>query len=122
MRTFERDGFLIEGGATQIAKSYSSILGILHSAGLSSELLPASSQLGMLDAAGKTHNFERERIHWDMAMTDSTSMRSKLKLGKLVIEAVKYRKELDKSDLTQHRKERTRLCRRRSSFPASELL
>jgi hypothetical protein len=208
MRTFERDGFLIEEGATQIAKSYSSILGILHSAGLSSELLPASSQLGMLDPAGKTHNFEVERIHWDMAMTDIIS-RSKLMLGKLVIEAVKYRKELDKSDLskltaldgmsaelygrqlvgeahvtrwpyswmqsypgywtamrgfrkagsgdtriqlagdyfctststppaprvsgplatfsptsshlTQHRKERTRLCRRRSSFPASEL-
>jgi protoporphyrinogen/coproporphyrinogen III oxidase len=100
MRTFERDGFLIEEGATQIAKSYSSILGILHSAGLSSELLPASSQLGMLDPAGKTHNFEVERIHWDMAMTDIIS-RSKLMLAKLVIEAVKYRKELDKSDLSK---------------------
>jgi protoporphyrinogen/coproporphyrinogen III oxidase len=101
MRTFERDGFLIEEGATQIAKSYTSILGILHDAGLSSELLPASSQLGMLDPAGKTHNFEIERIQWDMVMTDIISMRSKFKLGKLVIETVKYRKELDKSDLSK---------------------
>ena len=101
MKTFTRDGFLVEEGATQIAKSYHSILGILADAGLSGELVPASSKLGMLDPNGVTHDFTVERIHLDMVKTDIISWRAKLKMLKLVSECVKHRKDIDVEDLSK---------------------
>jgi protoporphyrinogen/coproporphyrinogen III oxidase len=101
MRTLRRDGFLIEEGATQMVRGYRSILGIIDDAALSGELIPASSILGMLDPAGRTHDFEIEHIHRDLARTGLISLKDKLALSKIAIDLVRYRKERDVEDLSK---------------------
>jgi oxygen-dependent protoporphyrinogen oxidase len=101
IRTLHRDGFLIEEGPTQMVRSYTSILGIINDAGLGDELIPASSSLGMLDAEGKTHNFEIEHIQRDLVKTNLISWKNKVALSKIVIDVVKYRKERDVEDLSK---------------------
>jgi len=101
MRTLHRDGFLIEEGATQLVRSYRSVLGVINDAGLAGELVPASSNLGMLDPAGTTHNFEIEHIHRDLARTRLISFRGKLALSKIAVDVIRNRKRRDVEDLSK---------------------
>src|SRR5580704_18190946 len=57
MRTLRRDGFLIEEGPTQIASSYTSILGIVRDSGMGDQVIPASTSLAMVDKSGQIHSF-----------------------------------------------------------------
>jgi oxygen-dependent protoporphyrinogen oxidase len=101
MRTIYREGFLIEEGPTQMVRNYKRILGIISDAGMSDELIPASSQLGMLDADGTTHNFEVEHIHRDMAKTKLITWPNKLTLSKVIVEVLRHRRQIDVEDLSK---------------------
>lgn len=101
MRTLQRDGFLIEEGPTQIASSYTSILGIVKDSGFADQLIPASTKLGMIDKDGRQHDFEVQNMFRDMAKTDLISLREKLALGKIGVAALKNRRKLDTEDLSK---------------------
>jgi protoporphyrinogen/coproporphyrinogen III oxidase len=95
MRTIHRDGFLIEEGPTQIASSYTSILGIVRDSGMGDQVVPASTSLAMVDAAGTVHTFEVEHMFRDMARTSLISTREKLALSKIGIASLRHRGKLD---------------------------
>jgi protoporphyrinogen/coproporphyrinogen III oxidase len=101
MRTIHRDGFLIEEGPTQIASSYTSILGIVRDSGMGDQVIPASTSLAMVDAAGKVHTFEVEHMFRDMARTNLISTREKLALSKIGIASLRHRGKLDTEDLSR---------------------
>ncbi|MHB8691563.1 MAG: protoporphyrinogen/coproporphyrinogen oxidase [Solirubrobacteraceae bacterium] len=101
MRTLRREGFLIEEGPTQIASSYTSILGIVRDSGMGDQVIPASTSLAMVDRSGQIHSFEVEKMTRDMAKTSLISTREKLALSKIAIETVRHRKKLDTEDLSK---------------------
>lgn len=100
MRTLRRDGFLIEEGPTQIASSYTSMLGIVRDSGMGDQVIPASTSLAMVDRTGERHIFEVEHMFRDMARTDLISTREKLALAKIGIASLRYRSKLDTEDLS----------------------
>ena len=101
MRTMRRDGFLIEEGPTQIASSYTSILGIVRDSGLYDQVIPASTSLAMVDRSGTVHTFEVEQMFRDMARTTLISTREKLALSKIGIASLRHRAHLDTEDLSK---------------------
>ncbi|MGW7518027.1 protoporphyrinogen/coproporphyrinogen oxidase [Streptomyces sp. NPDC054796] len=101
MRTLHRDGFLIEEGATQLARGYGSFMGIARDAGLGGEFVPASSLLGMLDRFGTTHNFAVEHLPRDVTRTGLISPRNKLALARIAYDLMRYRKQRDVEDLSR---------------------
>jgi oxygen-dependent protoporphyrinogen oxidase len=101
MRTLRRDGFLIEEGPTQIASSYTSILGIVRDSGMGDQMIPASTSLAMVDRTGARHTFEVEHMFRDMAKTNLISTREKLALSKIGVASLRYRTKLDTEDLSK---------------------
>lgn len=101
MRTLRRDGFLIEEGPTQIASSYTSILGIVRDSGMGDQVIPASTSLAMVDRTGERHVFEVEHMFRDMARTNLISTREKLALSKIGIATLRHRAKLDTEDLSK---------------------
>src|SRR5882762_5421114 len=91
MRTLRRDGFLIEEGPTQIASSYTSLLGIVRESGMGDQVIPASTSLGMVDRSGTTHTFEVEHMFRDMGKTNLITTREKLSLAKIGIDTLRHR-------------------------------
>jgi oxygen-dependent protoporphyrinogen oxidase len=101
MRTLRREGFLIEEGPTQIASSYTSILGIVRDSGMGDQVIPASTSLAMVDRSGTAHTFEVEHMFRDMARTELISSREKLSLAKIGIDVLRHRHKLDTEDLSR---------------------
>jgi protoporphyrinogen/coproporphyrinogen III oxidase len=101
MRTMHREGFLIEEGPTQIASSYTSILGIVRDSGMGDQVIPASTSLAMVDRDGQRHTFEVEKMSRDLAKTNLISTREKLALAKIAIDTVRHRNKLDTEDLSK---------------------
>lgn len=101
MRTLRRDGFLIEEGPTQIASSYTSILGIVRDSGMGDQVIPASTSLAMVDRSGTVHTFEVEQMFRDMARTNLITTREKLSLAKIGIDTLRHRNKLDTEDLSR---------------------
>ena len=101
IKTLCRDGFSIEEGPTQMVRSYTTILGIIEESGMGDQVIPASSLLGMLDAAKRTHDFSIEHVYRDMARTRLLTVREKLDLIKLGAAVLKHRKQLDAEDLSK---------------------
>jgi oxygen-dependent protoporphyrinogen oxidase len=101
MRTLHRDGFLIEEGPTQIASSYTSILGIVRDSGMGDQIIPASTSLAMVDRNGEAHTFEVEHMLRDLAKTNLISTKEKLSLSKIGIATLRHRSKLDTEDLSK---------------------
>ena len=101
IRTLHRDGFLIEEGPTQMVRSYTAILGIIEDSGMADQIIPASSLLGMLDGSKTTHNFSIDSVYADMAKTRLLTVREKLDLGKLGLDVLRNKKNLDPEDLSK---------------------
>ena len=100
MATSERDGFLIDHGATIMSGSYASVLGIVREAGLESELLECGTTLGIL-RDGEIHCFDARRVVRDALQTRLLTSRSKVTLARLAFDVLRARKHLDYGDLSK---------------------
>jgi oxygen-dependent protoporphyrinogen oxidase len=102
MHTVRRDGFMIEEGPSGLTRGHHSILGIVADAGLGDELVTASSKIGIADA-DEIHYLDASRIIRDALATRLVSARTKVALAKLVVDLLRYRKQLDVEDLSKMR-------------------
>jgi oxygen-dependent protoporphyrinogen oxidase len=101
MRTLRRDGYFNERGPTQVAQSYSSLVGIIRDAGLGHQLVPASAKLGLIEPGGHTHDIDVEHIQRDMLRTSLITARDKLALSKVALDILRHRREINDEDLSR---------------------
>lgn len=100
MSTVQRDGFSIEEGPSGLTRGHRSILGIVEDAGLSDELVEASSLVGIADRGDDIHLLDAKHIVRDAVRTKLVSLRAKLVLTRLVADLVRYRSRIDAQDMT----------------------
>lgn len=101
MSTAKRDGFSIEEGPSGLTKGHRSILGIVEDAGLQDEMVTASSIVGIADRGSDVHLLDAHHIVRDAIRTKLVSTKAKLALRKLVIDLLRYRKQIDVEDLSK---------------------
>lgn len=94
-----QDGFLMEAGTTILPAAYTSVMRLVRELGMADELLPANSLMGFL-REGRMHYLRADRLALDAARTKLLSLRSKLKVAKLVRDTFRLRKLLSYEDLS----------------------
>jgi oxygen-dependent protoporphyrinogen oxidase len=94
-----RDGFLMEAGTTILPEAYGSVLGLVRDLGMERDLIPANSLMGFLRGT-RMHYLRADRLALDAARTKLLSLRSKVKVGKLVHDTWKLRTLLSYEDLS----------------------
>ncbi|HEY1652953.1 MAG TPA: NAD(P)/FAD-dependent oxidoreductase [Acidimicrobiales bacterium] len=99
MYTTEKDGFILDHGATILTSRYRHLLGIISDAELGGELVSAGSSLGIA-RDGEIHSFDGARLVRDFLGSRLISTRSKLKLAGLARDVLRARKEFDAADLS----------------------
>jgi oxygen-dependent protoporphyrinogen oxidase len=97
--TVRQDGFLMEAGTTILPAAYMSVMQLVRECGLEQDLLPASSLMGFMRGS-EMHMLRADRLALDAARTPLLSFRSKLKAGKLALDAFRVRKLLSYEDLS----------------------
>jgi oxygen-dependent protoporphyrinogen oxidase len=97
--TVKQDGFLMEAGTTILPEAYSSVMGLVHDAGLDDQLLPASYLMGFMRGE-EMHLLRANRLALDAARTGLLSLGAKLKAGRLALDAFKLRNVLSYEDLS----------------------
>jgi oxygen-dependent protoporphyrinogen oxidase len=100
IRTVERDGFLIDQGASVMPTGYRSLLGVVRAAGLEGELVEGGSTLAVA-REGDIHYLDGRRLVRDAMRTRLVSPRSKLTLAKLALDVLRVRRHLDYEDLSR---------------------
>lgn len=100
MHTVERDGFLIEEGATILSRSYTSILGVARDAGLGDEVVPAAGLFGFVGADGAVHEIDIEHILRSGLTTKLVRHLDKLRMLRVAAEVLRYRRRFDVEDLS----------------------
>jgi oxygen-dependent protoporphyrinogen oxidase len=95
----QRDGFLMEAGTTILPEAYGSVMQLVRDLGMEDELIPANSLMGFM-RDGQMHHLRADKLALDAARTKLLSMRSKLKVAKLVLDTWKLRKLLSYEDLS----------------------
>ena len=97
--TVKRDGYLMEAGTTILPAAYDSVLRLIRDLGMEDELIPANSLMGFM--RGDTmHYLRSNRLVIDAARTKLLSLRSKLKVARLALDAFRVRKLLSYEDLS----------------------
>lgn len=97
--SIQRDGFLMEAGTTILPEAYGSVMQLVQDLGMADELIPANSLMGFL-RDGQMHYLRADKLALDAARTKLLSLRSKLKVAKLVLDTWKLRKLLSYEDLS----------------------
>jgi oxygen-dependent protoporphyrinogen oxidase len=95
----QRDGYLMEAGTTILPEAYGSVMQLVRDLGMTDELIPANSLMGFM-REGKLHFLRADKLALDAARTKLLSLRSKLKVAKLVQDTWKLRKLLSYEDLS----------------------
>lgn len=94
-----RDGFLMEAGTTILPEAYGSVMQLVRDLGMENELIAANSLMGFM-RDGQMHHLRADKLALDAARTKLLSLRSKLKVAKLVLDTWKLRKLLSYEDLS----------------------
>lgn len=100
-KTTRRGDFTFDSGAVNVLSSYSHTLGILAEAGLSDQVVPCGSMIG-IPRDGDIHYIEADQRLRDIPAllgTGLLSTRSKIKLTKLAADVVRARSQLSYADL-----------------------
>jgi oxygen-dependent protoporphyrinogen oxidase len=97
--TVQQDGFLMEAGTTILPEAYSSVMRLVHDAGLDDQLLPASYLMGFM-RGDEMHMLRANRLALDAARTKLLSFGAKLKAGRLALDAFRLRNVLSYEDLS----------------------
>jgi len=97
--TVEQDGFLMEAGTTILPEAYGSVMQLVRDLGMADELVPANSLMGFV-RDGEMHYLRADKLALDAARTKLLSLRSKLKVAKLVRDTWRVRKLLSYEDLS----------------------
>lgn len=97
--TVKKDGFLMEAGTTILPEAYESVMQLVHDAGLTDQLLPASYLMGFM-RGDDMHMLRANRLALDAARTKLLSMRAKLNAPKLAFDAWRLRNVLSYEDLS----------------------
>lgn len=96
MWTVEQDGYRIDTGAMVISAGYHRLLTLVNDAGLSDELIPASSDMAFLKE-GKIHRIRTNRP-LGLLRGDLLSSRDLLALGRIGLDFVRAWRHLDSDD------------------------
>ena len=99
MWTVERDGYRMDTGAMVISAGYHRLLALVHDAGLSDELIPASSDMGFLKD-GNIHRIRTNRP-LDLVRGDLLSSRDLFALSRIGLDFVRAWRHLDNNDLSK---------------------
>jgi protoporphyrinogen/coproporphyrinogen III oxidase len=98
MRTVHRDGYQIEEGPLVMSRNYVAILSLAREAGMADQIVQASAVFGF-PRDGQIHTFDAGRIIRDGLTTRLLSPIDKARLSRLVIDCVRHRDLLKRSDL-----------------------
>ncbi|RNL66741.1 protoporphyrinogen/coproporphyrinogen oxidase [Zhongshania marina] len=99
LKTINESGFLMEAGTTILPQSYSSVMGLVSEVGMLHELVPANSLIAFMRDE-KLHYLRADRLAWDAARTKLFSLKSKLKVGRLALDAFKLRNLMSYEDIS----------------------
>lgn len=99
MWTIEKDGYRLDTGAMVISAGYHRLLALAHDAGLSDELIPASSDMGFLKD-GRIHRI-RTNHPLDIFRGDLLSTRDFFALSKIGLDFAMAWRHLQSDDLSK---------------------
>lgn len=99
LHTIARDGFLIEAATTILPAAYESVMGLVREAGMTEQLVPASSLLGFV-RDGELHYLRADHLAVDAVRSKLLSVRSKLKVAPLAYDMARVRRVLSYEDLS----------------------
>jgi oxygen-dependent protoporphyrinogen oxidase len=99
IRTRSEGGYLMEGGASILPGAYRNVLGIVRDAGLSADLEPGGSVVGIA-RDGTIHYLDSARLFRDAATTKLLSWRSKVTMARLALDNRRIRPLLSYEDLS----------------------
>jgi protoporphyrinogen/coproporphyrinogen III oxidase len=97
--SIKEDGYLAEAGTTILPAAYESVMGLVRDVGMEDELIEANSLMGFM-RDGQMHYLRANRLAVDAARTRLLSLRSKLKVARLVMDTFRIRKLLSYEDLS----------------------
>ncbi|MHB8696206.1 MAG: protoporphyrinogen/coproporphyrinogen oxidase [Solirubrobacteraceae bacterium] len=100
VRSVERDGYILDTGATGLAESYDAYLSLVAELGLRDEIVPASPAIGIY-RDGRIHHLRLDRIVRSGLQTKLLSPAAKLRAVALVyhVGRAKLRRQLDYNDM-----------------------
>ena len=99
LKSVRRDGFLIEAGTTILPAAYTDVMRLVNDVGMSSQLLAANTLMGFV-RDNDIHYLRADHLALDAARTKLLSLRSKLKVGKLALDAFRLRNLMSYEDLS----------------------
>ena len=101
--TIKQDGFVMEAGTTILPGAYESVMGLVRDVGMLDELIEANSLMGFMKGdqnRWETHYLRADHLALDAARTKLLSLRDKLKVTKLAVDAFKVRKLMSYEDIS----------------------
>jgi oxygen-dependent protoporphyrinogen oxidase len=101
--TLKQDGFVMEAGTTILPGAYESVMGLVRDVGMLDELIEANSLMGFMKGDQKnweTHYLRADHLALDAARTKLLSLKDKLKVTKLAVDAFKVRKLMSYEDIS----------------------
>jgi protoporphyrinogen/coproporphyrinogen III oxidase len=97
--TIERDGFLIEAATTILPAAYESVMGLVREAGLTADLVPASSLIAFV-RDGQHHTLRADHLAVDAVRSKLLGAWSKAKVGRFALDMARVRRVLSYEDLS----------------------
>jgi protoporphyrinogen/coproporphyrinogen III oxidase len=101
--TLKQDGFVMEAGTTILPGAYESVMGLVRDVGMLDDLVEANSLMGFMrgtETEWETHYLRADHLALDAARTKLLTLKDKLKVGKLAVDAFKLRKLMSYEDLS----------------------
>jgi oxygen-dependent protoporphyrinogen oxidase len=101
--TLKQDGFVMEAGTTILPGAYESVMGLVRDVGMLDELIEANSLMGFMKGDQKNwdiHYLRADHLALDAARTKLLSLKDKLKVTKLAVDAFKVRKLMSYEDIS----------------------
>lgn len=101
--TLKQDGFVMEAGTTILPGAYESVMGLVRDVGMLDELIEANSLMGFMKGDQQhweTHYLRADHLALDAARTKLLSLKDKLKVTKLAVDAFKIRKLMSYEDIS----------------------
>lgn len=98
MSSLERDGYVLNRGATLLLGSFTNLIRLCVDSGLGKPFEPFSVTVGMVRDGRTRYVIRRSGLGavLDLARTDVLSFRSKLLMGRLAVDLIRWRRRLAK--------------------------
>jgi oxygen-dependent protoporphyrinogen oxidase len=97
--TVKRDGFLMEAGTTILPAAYADVMRLVRESGMLDQLIAANSLMGFM-RGGELHTLRADKLALDAARTRLLSTGAKLRVARLVFDALRLRRVLSYEDLS----------------------